>query len=93
MIAKLRYLAAGVLAVCLFLNLGRFIEVVFTFPPRQSDDRVVWEQRLVGIHDALIRVHYTSGNIGYMPAGVLQEEKGRRGKMSIGFRFGTHDFP
>ena len=72
MIAKLRYLAAFVLVVCGAVNVGRFIEHVYTFPPRQTDDRIIWEQRLIGIRNALTKAKYNSGNIGYMPAGVLQ---------------------
>ena len=72
MIARLRYLAAAFLVVCAFVNVGQFIEDVFTFPPRESDDRIIWEQRLTGIRNALRKVDYNSGNIGYMPAGVLQ---------------------
>ena len=72
MIARLRYLAAALVVVCAFVNVGQFIKDVFTFPPRQSDDRIVWEQRLTGIRNALLKANYTSGNIGYMPAGVLQ---------------------
>jgi hypothetical protein len=75
MIVKLRYLAALAVVVCAFLNVGRFIEIAFTFPPRETDDRIIWEQRLMGIRGALIRARYTSGNIGYMPAGVLQGKK------------------
>ena len=72
MIAILRWLAAAVLIVCAFVNLGQFIEDIFTFPPRQTDDRVLWEQRLTGIRNALRKANYNSGNVGYMPAGVLQ---------------------
>jgi hypothetical protein len=32
----------------------------------------MWEHRLAGIRGMLTKVKYTSGNIGYMPAGVLQ---------------------
>src|SRR4051812_28983881 len=72
MIAKLRYIAAAVLVVCAFVNLGQFVKDIFTFPPRQTDDRIIWEQRLTGIRNALRKAEYTSGNIGYMPAGVLR---------------------
>jgi hypothetical protein len=72
MIAKLRWVAAAALVLCAFVNLAQFVEDVFTFPPRQTDDRVRWEQRLTGIRNALRKAHYDSGNIGYIPAGVLR---------------------
>jgi hypothetical protein len=72
MIAILRWVAAAVLVACAFVNLAQFIEDIFTIPPRQADDRIVWEQRLTGIRNALRKANYNSGNIGYMPAGVLQ---------------------
>jgi hypothetical protein len=72
MMARLRCIAAAVLVFCAFVNLAQFMKDIFTFPPRQTDDRVVWEQRLTGIRNALRKAEYNSGNIGYMPAGVLQ---------------------
>jgi len=75
MITRLRYLAAIALVLYAIVNVGRFAQHFLTYPPRESDDRVIWEKRLTGIRNALIRVKYNSGNIGYMPAGVL---KGKR---------------
>lgn len=72
MITKFRYLAGLVLVLCAIVNVGWFAQHVLTYPPRESDDRIMWEKRLTGIRNALIRVKYNSGNIGYMPGGVLQ---------------------
>jgi hypothetical protein len=73
MITKFRYLAGLVLVLCAIVNVGWFAQhVLLTYPPRETDDRIRWEKRLTGIRNALIRVSYNSGDIGYMPAGVLQ---------------------
>ena len=73
MITKLRHLAGLALVLCAIVNIGWFAQrVVLTYPPRETDDRIKWEKRLIGIRNALIRARYTSGNIGYMPSGVLQ---------------------
>jgi hypothetical protein len=68
---KLRYLACVVVIICATLNIAQFTRHVINMPPRQSDDRIIWEQRLEGIRNALRKAGYTSGNIGYMPQGVL----------------------
>ena len=68
---KLRYLAGVVVIICAILNIAQFTRHIFNLPPRQSDDRIIWEQRLDGIRNALRKAGYTSGDIGYMPAGVL----------------------
>lgn len=68
----LRYLAAIVLVACACVNIGHFTRYVSNLPPRQSDDRIIWEQRLSGIRDALRKAGYNSGTVSYMPAGVLQ---------------------
>jgi hypothetical protein len=70
--SNLRYLAGVVLVACACVNIGHFSRYVSYLPPRQSDDRIIWEQRLTGIREALRKAGYNSGNIGYMPAGVLQ---------------------
>ena len=70
--SNLRYLAGILLVVCSCINIAHFVQYVSNLPPRQSDDRIIWEQRLTGIRDALRKAGYTTGNIGYMPAGVLQ---------------------
>ena len=70
--SKLRYLAGAVVVVCACVNIAHFTQYVFNLPPRPSDDRIIWEQRLDGIRDALRKAEYSSGAIGYMPAGVLQ---------------------
>jgi len=72
MMARLRCLAIAALVLCAVVNVGRFAHVALTYPPRESDDRIIWEQRLNGIRGELTRLKYTSGTIGYMPAGVLQ---------------------
>jgi hypothetical protein len=70
--ARLRYVLGVALVLCACVNIGQFAHDVFNLPPRQSDDRIIWERRLDGIRDALRKEGYTSGPIGYMPAGVLQ---------------------
>jgi len=70
--SKLRYLVGVVLVACACVNIGQFSRYVSNIPPRQSDDRIIWEQRLTGIREALRKAGFNSGNIGYMPAGVLQ---------------------
>jgi hypothetical protein len=75
MIRGFRHLAALALVLCGIVNVGRFAQKALTYPPAETDDRVIWERRLTGIRNALIRVQYTSGNIGYMPAGVLQGKR------------------
>jgi hypothetical protein len=73
MITKFRYLAGLALVLCAIVNVGWFAQhVLLTYPPRETDDRIRWEKRLTGIRNALIRVSYNGGDIGYMPAGVLQ---------------------
>jgi hypothetical protein len=69
---KFRYIAGVALVLCACVNIGQFTRHVLSLPPRQSDDRIIWEQRLDGIRDALRKANYNSGSIGYMPAGVLQ---------------------
>jgi len=39
--------------------------------PRNQDDVVVLEQRMIGVRNALLEVRYRGGDLGYMPAGVL----------------------
>jgi hypothetical protein len=75
MIRGFRHLAALALVLCGFVNVARFAQHALTFPPRETDDRIIWERRLTGIRNELIRVQYTSGDIGYMPAGVLQGKR------------------
>src|SRR5262245_18887031 len=75
MIRRFRHLAALALVLCGLVNVGRFAQKAFTYPHRETDDRIICEQRLNGIRNALIRVQYTSGTIGYMPAGVLQGKR------------------
>ena len=70
--SNLRYIAGIIVVVCATLNIGQFARYVFNLPPRQSDDRIIWEQRLDGIRNALRKAGYNSGDIGYVPAGVLQ---------------------
>jgi hypothetical protein len=70
-----RYLTGIVLVVSACANIWHFREYVSNLPPRESDDRIIWERRLDGIRDALLKAGYTTGNIGYMPAGVLNGNK------------------
>ena len=71
----LRVLAVAALVLSACANLWRFTETVSKLAPRESRDLVVWENRLRRVRDELIRNHYTSGDIGYMPGGVLNGRK------------------
>jgi hypothetical protein len=75
MIRGFRHLAALALVLCGLVNVGRFAQDALTYPPRETDDRIIWERRLTGIRNELIRVQYTSGDIGYVPAGVLEGKR------------------
>ena len=70
--SRLRLVIAIVLVASAFGNIWRFHENLAALPPRGSDGRVVWENRLRGIREALIAAHYVGGDIGFMPAGILK---------------------
>ena len=65
-------LATVVLVAVACVNIWHFNQYVSNLPPRASDDRIIWERRLSGIRVALWKAGYHSGNVGYMPAGVLK---------------------
>ena len=65
-------LSIVVLIAVACVNIGHFNQYVSNLPPRASDDRIIWERRLSGIREALWKAGYHSGNVGYMPAGVLK---------------------
>src|SRR5262245_1220581 len=70
--ARLAYVAGVFLILSSVVNLWHFNSYVANLPSRESDHRVIWENRLSGIRNALKMAGYNSGNIGYMPAGVLK---------------------
>jgi hypothetical protein len=69
---KLRVLLAVAIACSVPINIWRALDDLRTLPSPGKDDVSLWEARLTGIEAALIRAHYRSGDIGYMPAGVLK---------------------
>ena len=70
--AILRSLISGALVVIAFLNLWHFTQNLSILKARKDDAVVVWENRLIGVRDALLKVHYLGGDVGYITAGVLQ---------------------
>jgi hypothetical protein len=54
-----------------FLNLWQANRLAEGKKPRNQDDVVLLERRMIGIRNALLGVGYRGGDIGYMPAGVL----------------------
>ena len=66
------YAAGIVVTVIACANIWQFNQYVSSFAPREFDYRFIWEQRLRGVREVLITAGYRSGNIGYMPAGVLK---------------------
>jgi len=69
---KLRFLLAVAIACSVPINIWRALDDLRTLPTPGKDDVSSWEARLTEIEAALIRAHYRSGDIGYMPAGVLK---------------------
>ncbi len=67
----LRFLASAALIAVAFLNLWHSNRLAEGLKPRNEDDVVVIEQRMTGIRNALLGIPYRSGDIGYMPASVL----------------------
>jgi hypothetical protein len=65
--------AAGIVVVVIScVNVLHFNGYVSNLPPRHLDERFIWEQRLAGIRAVLSEAGYNKGDVGYMPAGVLQ---------------------
>jgi hypothetical protein len=75
MIARARLLVAAALVVTAFLNLWQLNQTLRWVKPREADAVVIWEDRLRFIRNELMKADYWRGEVGYMPAGVLQ---GRR---------------
>ena len=67
----LRFLASAALIAVAFLNLWHANRLAESIKPRNEDDVVVLEHRMIGIRNTLLGVKYLRGDLGYMPAGVL----------------------
>jgi hypothetical protein len=72
MIGPVRFLISVAIAVVAFLNLWHLDQTLRWVKPREADDVVVLEDRLRFVRDALMKAGYWRGDVGYMPAGVLQ---------------------
>jgi hypothetical protein len=70
--SKLQYITAAIIVIIALINVGAFIQHFTAMPPRQSDGMTVQENRFRWIRVSLLGAHYSSGNVGYMPAGVLE---------------------
>ncbi|HEY2380465.1 MAG TPA: hypothetical protein VGK48_04715 [Terriglobia bacterium] len=71
MIAGVRLLVSALLVFVSFLNLVQLNQTLRWVKPREADDVVVWEDRLRFIRDELMKAGYWRGDVGYMPAGIL----------------------
>ena len=72
MIGPVRFLISVAITVVAFLNLWHLDQTLRWVKPREADDVVVLEDRLRFVRDALMKAGYWRGDVGYMPAGVLQ---------------------
>jgi len=72
MIGRVRFLTSAAIAVFAFLNLWHLNQSLRWVKPREADDIVILEDRLRFVRDALMKARYWRGDVGYMPAGVLQ---------------------
>lgn len=72
MIGPVRFLISVAIAVVAFLNLWHLDQTLRWVKPREADDVVILEDRLRFVRDALMKAGYWRGDVGYMPAGVLQ---------------------
>ena len=72
MIARARLLIAAALVVTAFLNLWQLNQTLRGVKPREADPVVIWEDRLRFIRNELMKADYWRGEVGYMPAAVLQ---------------------
>jgi hypothetical protein len=70
--AILRTLVSTCLVAIAFANLWQLNQTLRWVKPREADDVAISEDRLRYIRDALMKAGYWRGDIGYMPAGVLQ---------------------
>src|SRR5262249_1634947 len=67
----LQFVAALSIVVIACMSVWSYLVTVANM--RLSDsEATAWENRLQGIRQALVDLRYTRGDIGYMPAGVLQ---------------------
>ena len=66
-----RSLAGCALIVVSFLNIWQSNRLAERIKPRDQDDVVVLERRLIGIRNALLEVKYRDSEIGYVYASVL----------------------
>ena len=67
-----RFLISVAIAVVAFLNLWHVDQTLRWVKPREAEDVVILEDRLRFVRDALMKAGYWRGDVGYMPAGVLQ---------------------
>jgi len=72
MIRAVRFLISVAIVVVAFLNLSHLNQGLRGLKPREADDVVILEDRLRFVRDALMKAGYWRGDVGYMPAGVLQ---------------------
>jgi hypothetical protein len=67
-----RFLTSAAIVVVAFLNLWHLNQSLRWVKPREADDVVILEDRLRFVRDTLMKEKYWRGDVGYMPAGVLQ---------------------
>lgn len=67
----LRVLVSASIVVVAYLNLWQLNQTLRWVKPREADDVVVLEDRLRFIRNALMKAGYWRGDVGYMPAAVL----------------------
>ena len=65
------FVSAAIVAVA-FLNLWQVTQTLRWVKPREADDVVVLEDRLRFVRDALMKAGYWRGDVGYVPAQLLQ---------------------
>jgi hypothetical protein len=68
----LRVASGTALVGIAFLNLWAANRSLAYLKPRREDAVVVWEDRLRYVRNALMKAGYFRGDVGYVPAGVLQ---------------------
>jgi hypothetical protein len=72
MIGPVRFFLAAGIAAAAFANLWQVNQTLRWVKPREDDAVVVLESRLRFIRNALMKEGYWRGDVGYMPAGILQ---------------------
>src|SRR5215831_11738980 len=72
MIRLVRFLISVAIAIVAFLNLWHLDQTLRGVKPREADVAVISEDQLRFVRDALMKAGYWRGDVGYMPAGVLQ---------------------